>query len=255
MDKKVSTIAERQTENKRKFENTSRNNQNQQQQQQNKRQNTGTAYTAGTGEENNHNGDSKPLCAKCNYHHDGPCAPKCHKCNKFGHFLPVTVGVREMPTMLTIRGALGKARNLLALSVEFKDTSRESTSRRNNQQPRKSSMVKTRLPAQVSCGGTCWGQTQTLTSFMSTAFSSQIDITPSTLDHYYDVELADGRIIGLNTILRGCTLNLLNHPFNINLMPVELGSFDAIIGMDWLAKYQAIIVCAEKIVSKIPVVE
>ncbi|GKF39496.1 hypothetical protein Tco_0119557 [Tanacetum coccineum] len=32
-------------------------------------------------------------------------------------------------------------------------------------------------------------------SFVSTAFSSQIDITPSTLDHYYDVELADGRII------------------------------------------------------------
>ncbi|GKA15536.1 putative reverse transcriptase domain-containing protein, partial [Tanacetum coccineum] len=85
-------------------------------------------------------------------------------------------------------------------------------------------------------------------SFVSTAFSSQMDITPSTLDHYYDVELADGRIIRLNTILRGCTLNLLNHPFNINLMPVELGSFDAIIGMDWLAKYQAIILCAENIV-------
>ncbi|GKF24352.1 putative reverse transcriptase domain-containing protein, partial [Tanacetum coccineum] len=75
-----------------------------------------------------------------------------------------------------------------------------------------------------------------------------MDITPSTLDHYYDVELANGRIIGLNTILRGCTLNLLNYPFNINLMPVELGSFDAIIGMDWLARYQAIIVCAENIV-------
>ncbi|GJR77176.1 reverse transcriptase domain-containing protein [Tanacetum coccineum] len=47
---------------------------------------------------------------------------------------------------------------------------------------------------------------------------------------------------------RGCTLNILNHPFNIDLMPIELGSFDAIIGMDWLVKYQAIIVCAEKIV-------
>ncbi|GKA83277.1 hypothetical protein Tco_0804872 [Tanacetum coccineum] len=46
MDKKVSTIAERQAENKRKFENTSRNNQNQQQQ--NKRQNTSKAYTVGT---------------------------------------------------------------------------------------------------------------------------------------------------------------------------------------------------------------
>nr|GEW03636.1 reverse transcriptase domain-containing protein [Tanacetum cinerariifolium] len=77
---------------------------------------------------------------------------------------------------------------------------------------------------------------------------SQIAITLTTLDHYYDVELADGRIIGLNSILRGCTLNFLNHPFNIDLMPVELGSFDAIIGMDWLAKYHVAIVCAEKIV-------
>ncbi|GJW62542.1 putative reverse transcriptase domain-containing protein [Tanacetum coccineum] len=83
MDKKVITIAERQAENKRKFENTSRNNQNQQQQ--NKRQNTGRAYTAGTSEKKPYGG-SKPLCAKCNYHHDGLCAPKCHKCNKVGHF-------------------------------------------------------------------------------------------------------------------------------------------------------------------------
>nr|GEV81861.1 putative reverse transcriptase domain-containing protein [Tanacetum cinerariifolium] len=85
-------------------------------------------------------------------------------------------------------------------------------------------------------------------SFVSTAFSSQIAITPTTLDHYYDVALADGRLIGLNSILRGCTLNFLNNPFNINLMPVELGSFDAVIGMDWLEKYYAVIVCAEKIV-------
>nr|GEW04948.1 putative reverse transcriptase domain-containing protein [Tanacetum cinerariifolium] len=48
-------------------------------------------------------------------------------------------------------------------------------------------------------------------------------------DHYYDVELDDGRIIRLNSILRGCTLNFLNHLFNIDLMPIELGSFDAII--------------------------
>ncbi|GJY03001.1 putative reverse transcriptase domain-containing protein [Tanacetum coccineum] len=85
-------------------------------------------------------------------------------------------------------------------------------------------------------------------SFVSTAFSSLIDITPTTLDHYYDVELADGKIIRINTIIQGCTLNFLNHPFNIDLMPVELGSFDVIIGMDWLAKYHAVIVCDEKLV-------
>ncbi|GKA45337.1 putative reverse transcriptase domain-containing protein [Tanacetum coccineum] len=31
-------------------------------------------------------------------------------------------------------------------------------------------------------------------------------------------------------------------------MPVELGSLDVIIGMDWLAKYQDVIICAEKII-------
>ncbi|GJQ99435.1 reverse transcriptase domain-containing protein [Tanacetum coccineum] len=84
MDKKIRTFVERQTESKRKFEDTSRNTQKQQQQQQNKRQNTGMAYTAGTGEKKQYGG-SKPLCSKCNYHHNGPCAPRCHKCNKVGH--------------------------------------------------------------------------------------------------------------------------------------------------------------------------
>nr|GFB29206.1 hypothetical protein [Tanacetum cinerariifolium]GFB32655.1 hypothetical protein [Tanacetum cinerariifolium] len=67
-------------------------------------------------------------------------------------------------------------------------------------------------------------------SFISTAFSSLIDIIPITLDHGYDVELADGRIIWVNTLIWGCTLNFLNHSFNIDLMPVEMGSFDVIIG-------------------------
>ncbi|GJT91882.1 putative reverse transcriptase domain-containing protein [Tanacetum coccineum] len=85
-------------------------------------------------------------------------------------------------------------------------------------------------------------------SFVSTVFSSLIDIIPTTLDHGYDVKLADGRIIWVNTLIRGCTLNFLNHPFNIDLMPVEMDSFDVIIGMDWLSNYHVVIVCDEKIV-------
>ncbi|GKB91508.1 putative reverse transcriptase domain-containing protein [Tanacetum coccineum] len=201
MDKKVSTIAERQTENKRKFENTSRNNQNQQQQ--HKRQNTGRAYTAGTvghfardcrsvGNANNANNQRGIGSGQ---------KPTCFECEVQGHYK------RECPKL-------------------------KNNKNRGNQ-------VGNEQRAQQQCivVGLLQGQNPD-----STSLSSQMDITPSTLDHYYDVELADGRII----ILRGCTLNLLNHPFNIKLMPIELGSFDAIIGMDWLAKYQAIIVCAEK---------
>ncbi|GKF52861.1 putative reverse transcriptase domain-containing protein, partial [Tanacetum coccineum] len=85
-------------------------------------------------------------------------------------------------------------------------------------------------------------------SFVSSTFSVLLDVVPSTLDTSYAVELADGRILETNIILRGCTLGLLGHPFDIDLMPVELGSFDVIIGMDWLAKYHALIVCDEKVV-------
>ncbi|GJS86984.1 putative reverse transcriptase domain-containing protein [Tanacetum coccineum] len=59
-------------------------------------------------------------------------------------------------------------------------------------------------------------------SFVSSTFSALLDVAPSTSD--------------------------TSHPFDIDLMPVELGSFDVIIGMDWLAKYHALIVCDEKVV-------
>ncbi|GJY48245.1 putative reverse transcriptase domain-containing protein, partial [Tanacetum coccineum] len=68
------------------------------------------------------------------------------------------------------------------------------------------------------------------------------------MENSYDVELADGKIVGVDTIMRGCTLNFLNHPFNIDLMLVELGSFDVIIGIDWLRRCHAMIVCDEKLV-------
>ncbi|GJW48872.1 reverse transcriptase domain-containing protein [Tanacetum coccineum] len=262
MDKKVITMAERQAENKRKFENTSRNNQNQQQQ--NKRQNTGRAYTAGTGERKPYGG-SKPLCAKCNYHHDGPCAPKCHKCNKVGHFARDCRSTGNANNANNQRGT-GSGQKPTCYECGVQGHYKRECPKLKNNKNRGNQAGNDRAPAKVYVVGRAGTNpdsnivtgtfllnnryasilfdTGADRSFVSTAFSSQMDITPSTLDHYYDVELADGRIIGLNTILRGCTLNLLNHPFNINLMPVELGSFDAIIGMDWLAKYQAIIVCA-----------
>ncbi|GJT58872.1 putative reverse transcriptase domain-containing protein [Tanacetum coccineum] len=78
-------------------------------------------------------------------------------------------------------------------------------------------------------------------SFMNTRFSHLIDINPDKLDVSYEVELADGKVVSTNTVLRGCTLNLVNHLFEIDLMPIELGMFDVIIGMDWLAEHDVVI--------------
>ncbi|GJZ15468.1 putative reverse transcriptase domain-containing protein [Tanacetum coccineum] len=264
MDKRIRTFADRQTENKRKPD----NNQQPQQHHQNKRQNTGRAYAAGTVEKKPYGG-SKPLCSKCNYHHDGPCAPKCHKCNKVGHFARDCRSTANANNANHQRGT-GSGQKPTCFECGVQGHFKRECPKLKNNNNRGNQVGGGNAPAKVYAVGhagtnpdsnvvtgtfllnnryaSILFDTGADRSFVSTAFSSQIDITPTALDHYYDVKLADGRIIRLNTILRGCTLNILNHPFNINLMPVELGSFDAIIGMDWLAKYQAIIVCAEKIV-------
>ncbi|GJZ15930.1 reverse transcriptase domain-containing protein [Tanacetum coccineum] len=79
MDKKISTFAERQAENKRKLDNN-----HQTQQQLPKRQNVVQAYAAGTGERKEYAG-TLPLCNKCKFHHNGPCTVKCANCKRVGH--------------------------------------------------------------------------------------------------------------------------------------------------------------------------
>ncbi|GJW68700.1 putative reverse transcriptase domain-containing protein [Tanacetum coccineum] len=61
-------------------------------------------------------------------------------------------------------------------------------------------------------------------------------------------ELADRKVVITNIILRGCTPALFNYVFNIDLLLTRLGSFDVIVGMDWLSNHRAVIVCYEKIV-------
>ncbi|GJT08062.1 putative reverse transcriptase domain-containing protein [Tanacetum coccineum] len=67
-------------------------------------------------------------------------------------------------------------------------------------------------------------------------------------DTFYDIEMADGNLVSTNTVIKGCTLTLLNQPFEIDLMPIKLSSFNVVIGMDWLSKYHAKILCDEKVV-------
>nr|GFB91164.1 putative reverse transcriptase domain-containing protein [Tanacetum cinerariifolium] len=83
-------------------------------------------------------------------------------------------------------------------------------------------------------------------SFISTKFSTLINIKPVEIDTNYEVELADGKVVSTNNVLKGCTLNLLNHSFLIDLMVIELRSFDVVIRMDWLSKNDAAILCGEK---------
>ncbi|GKB51907.1 putative reverse transcriptase domain-containing protein [Tanacetum coccineum] len=85
-------------------------------------------------------------------------------------------------------------------------------------------------------------------SFVSISLASMLNIPPITIDTFYNIKMANGNLVSTNTIIQGATLTLLNQPFKIDLMPIKLGSFDVIIGMDWLSKYHARIICDEKVI-------
>nr|GEZ90631.1 putative reverse transcriptase domain-containing protein [Tanacetum cinerariifolium] len=224
IDKKMLTHVERQAEHKRKFDSTLRNNQNQQQPF--KRNNVMRAYTTGPGDKKPYGG-TKPLCPKCNYHHDEPCTPTqqqqpeaqgenvrgitCFECRVQGHY-------KSDCPKLNNRNQGNQARNRNVVARVYAVGNAETN-------PNSNIVTNNRYASILFDTGAD-------RSFISTAFSSLIDIIPTTLDHGYDVELADGRIIWVNTLIQGCTLNFLNHLFNIDLMPVEMGSFGIIISID-----------------------
>nr|GEZ06112.1 putative reverse transcriptase domain-containing protein [Tanacetum cinerariifolium] len=85
--------------------------------------------------------------------------------------------------------------------------------------------------------------------FVSISLASMLNISPITIDTIYDIEMADGNLVSINTVIQGCTQILLNQPFEIDLMLIKLGSFDVVIGIDWLSKYHAKILCDEKVVD------
>ncbi|GJZ13203.1 putative reverse transcriptase domain-containing protein [Tanacetum coccineum] len=248
MDQEIRTFADRQAKNKRKLDDNTRNNQTQQQPF--KKQNVARAYTAGSSDKKECGG-SLPLCPKCNFHHKGQCAPRCNNCKKVGH---LDCDFRSPAA----NANANNQRNSRKDCPKLKNNNRGNLAGNGGATVRAYGVGNAgKTPDSNVVMGTFLLSNRYASisfdtgvdrCFVSTAFSSLINIVPTTIDHDYDVKLADKKIIRVNTIIQGCTLNFLNHSFNIDLMPVEIGSFDVIISMDWLSMYHAVIVYDEKIV-------
>nr|GFA67538.1 hypothetical protein [Tanacetum cinerariifolium] len=204
MDKRICDAVE----NKRKFEGTSGN--NQYQPQQNKRQNTGRAYVVGNSDRNMYAGP-KPLCSKCDYHHEGPCPPRCNNCKRVGH---LTRDCRSQPANANNNNNNQKGNGCYKCGAQghckrncpkLKNNNRGNQGRNDNAQARVYVVRNAGANLDNAVAGTfllnnlysyILFDTGADRSFVSTTFSSQIDITPIALDHQYNVEIADGRIIG-----------------------------------------------------------
>ncbi|GJZ36253.1 putative reverse transcriptase domain-containing protein [Tanacetum coccineum] len=239
MDQKLRTYAEK-SDNKRKADDSSRNNHGHQQQPF-KKQNVAKVYNMGTGEKKPYGGNL-PKCTKCHFYHNGPCTQKC---NKVGHFARDcrSTGNTNVANTQKGNGAAPKGNGCFECGApgHFKRDCPKlnnkdgwngnaqgwlyvvgNAEKRRNASGNPDSNVVTGTFLLNNYYASILFDTGADRSFISTAFSSLIDIVPTPLDNSYDVELADGKIVGIDTIIRGCTLNFLDHPFNIDLMPVEL---------------------------------
>ncbi|GKD29344.1 putative reverse transcriptase domain-containing protein, partial [Tanacetum coccineum] len=175
-------------------------------------------------------------------HHEGPCVVKCGNCKRVRHMTKdckVVVAATTQKAQNRGNKIGNKTRNIEAKARAY-------AIGKGGANP--DSNVVTGMFLLNNCYAIMLFDSGSDRSFVSTTFSAFLDVILSTLDTSYAVKLADGRISETNVVLRGCTLGLLGHPFNIDIMPVELSSFDVIVGMDWLAKYHAVIICDEKII-------
>nr|GEW24063.1 hypothetical protein [Tanacetum cinerariifolium] len=215
--------------NKRKFDNYQRDIRGQQPPF--KRQNVGgqniaRAYTAGNNERRVYNGPL-PLCNKCKFHHEGPCTMRCGNCNKVGHLTRDCKATNS--TTSTQRGQVANQRVVTCYKCGRQCHYRNDCPKLKDQKCRnktgnKNEIGEARGKVYVLGGGDANPNSDAVTgtfllnnhyasvlfdsgadrSFVSTTFSTLLDIIPDTLDVSYAIELADGRIFETNIVLRGC---------------------------------------------------
>ncbi|GKC37452.1 putative reverse transcriptase domain-containing protein [Tanacetum coccineum] len=199
---------------------------------------------------------SFPLCEHCFTRHVGPCTIKCHKCGKVRHKarycreknVATGANAQPIPTCYDY-GEQGHTRNRCPKKIKQEEVG-EVHGRAyaiKDAEPQGPNVVTGTFLLNNRYASVLFDLGSNR-SFADTRFSSMLNIEPVKIRASYEVELADGRVVSTNTILKGCTLNLENHIFEIDIMLIELGTFDVIIGMDWLVKHDVVIVCGEKVV-------
>nr|GEU31588.1 hypothetical protein [Tanacetum cinerariifolium] len=214
LDKKLQGYATKSVENKRRMESNPKDNRRQQppfKRQNISGHNMARAYTAGNNERRGYTGPH-PLCNKYKYHHVGPCTVKCNNCKKVGH---PTMDCTATVAPNTQRAPDGNLQGIVCYECGRPRHFRKDCPKLRNQN--RGNQTRNRV------GNKTGNQTRGNEARPKAYAIGGGETNP------------DSKVV-------------TGHPFDIDLMPVEIGSFDIIIGMDWLAKYNALIVCDEKVV-------
>ncbi|GKB62867.1 putative reverse transcriptase domain-containing protein [Tanacetum coccineum] len=197
-----------------------------------------------------------PKCTACNYHHS-PETP-CHTCfnsNCPGHFSKDYRVVPRNVNPINARNPTARAYYKCVVAVN----GGQGRGNNGNQARGREFMLgveEVRQDPNIMTGTFTLNNHYAITlfdsgadySFVSTTFIPRLGIEPSDLGLSYEIEKASGQLVEIDKVSKGCKLEIEGHVFDINLIPFGSGSFDVIIGMDWLANHKDEIISHEKVV-------
>ncbi|GJX23249.1 putative reverse transcriptase domain-containing protein [Tanacetum coccineum] len=248
----------------------------------NKRTRTGNTFATIVNPVRREYKSTTPKCTTCNYHHppETPCRT-CFNCNRRGHFakdckvVPRNVNPinARNPTTRTCYEC-GSTNHVNATCPRLNQAQRPGGNHQNqvvavnggqghgnndNQVRGRAFMLGAEEAHQdpnIVTGTFTLNNHYATTlfdsgadySFISTTLIPLLGIEPSDLGFSYEIEIASRQLVEIDKVIKGCKLEIKDHVFDINLIPFGYGSFDVIIGMDWLSNHKAEIICHEKVV-------
>ncbi|GJY04917.1 reverse transcriptase domain-containing protein [Tanacetum coccineum] len=250
----------------------------------NKRSRTGRVFATITNPIRKEYTGTAPKCTNCSFHHNPemPCH-KCTNCNHLGHFArdfragPRTMTPVSARNTKTARGSCFECGGTDHYKVACPRLNRASRPGGNRQdQPmaieggqgcgkngnqahgrafmmgaeetRQDPNIMTRTFTLNNHYPTTLFDSGADYSFYSTTFIPLLDIKPSDLGFSYEIEIASGQLVEINKVIPDCKLEIEGHTFDIDLIPLGHGSFDVIVGMDWLSR----LICEKSHIFIIP---
>nr|APU93382.1 putative gag-pol polyprotein [Marshallia obovata] len=199
---------------------------------------------------------SPTTCSKCGRNHSGECRAGlniCYRCGKEGHF------ANNCPEKKCFEcGKMGHTKiNCPKFKIDEAPLKTFEAKKEDGPKTRSRAYNMTAAEARAEpdvISGTFYvnsipaailfdpGATH---SFMSYTFFALLNKPTRKLKRKFEIETAKGSL-EVKEEIDDCAITIEGHDFPVSLFLVTLGSFDIILGMDWLSRCGAIVECKDK---------
>ncbi|KAJ0455956.1 putative nucleotidyltransferase, Ribonuclease H [Helianthus annuus] len=196
-----------------------------------------------------------PSCKTCGRTHKGECYFKnkpCVACGKIGH------GVANCPDKVTVCYKCYQPGHKKSECPELVGKKESTDSRDETPKAKARSFQITAAEAKMepdvvtgiftinSILARVLFDTGANKSFVSHRFIQNPMFTLTKLPMPMEVEVGNNKSFLVCDVCRECKLNIDGEEYSIDLIPMSMGEFQVVVGMDWLSRYHAKVICLRK---------